>query len=373
MVTTPLKIVIAGPHGSSGGLEIHTSELERFLVSQGHHVLRVNVINHNKLSHFPRDQIFITNSPGFRGKLNKSIDWFLASLACRKFAPDLLVSTAIGFGYTLLARLVGSRVFRIIQVVTDDYPSNDAGMLRLVHAHNAVAAQTALLKTQFMLKISPNVPAHVLPCFHQIDSSIYQFKPNVTPLSQPRLAYFGRLVGNKGIPFLLDAWSRLDILPLPSLDIWGSGELKAELDNIIRKSPLLSSCVTLKGPYPNGLEYVNILSSYNGLVLPSQSTEGLPLVLLEAASVGLPILTTRVGGIPDFANSNPDVVMVEVGQDALRLGLKYFLNHIQRGTKFSRSRHISLFLSQYSRPAIESVWLRMLDNPSMFFSERTAL
>ena len=368
MIPPTLKIVIAGPHGSNGGLEVHSSELELFLVSLGHSVLRINVCNDNKTSFSSQaGRLFISNPPGYRGKLVKAVDWLSAYVVTRNFSPDLLISTAIGSGYKWLARFTGSRSFRIVQVVTDDYPVNDPDILSLFQAYDAVAAQTHILKEQVSAKIISTVPCQVLPCFHQIHTT--SGDANI-PNSHPdciKLAYFGRLAGNKGIPLLLHAWRRSDFPHHISLDIWGSGNMKKELENTILQSSSSFDNVKLKGPYPSGLKYIDILSDYHGLVLPSQSTEGLPLVLLEAASVGLPILTTSVGGIPDFARDNPDVLMIDQGLDALCIGLNKFVGYIREGTKFNRLRHQSLFLEQYSRHAIESVWSRMLQSPSQFF------
>jgi glycosyltransferase involved in cell wall biosynthesis len=368
MCALPLKIVIAGPLGSSGGLEVHTGELESFLVSQGHRVLRINIISQNSSNGNAYRHISISNVAGTKGKVYKVFDWLKACFLTRLFAPDLLISTAIGSGYKWLSLFAGSRTFRIVQIVTDDYPHNDAGMLSLVQAYDAVAAQTSILKDQVRAKISPTVSCRVLPCFHQIHpASRESILPQTLP-GEIRLAYFGRLAGNKGLSLLLDAWAQLNFSPLPKLDIWGSGNLLSNLEEKVRITSSLSSSVTLKGPYPCGPEYIKLLSSYQGLVLPSQSTEGLPLVLLEAASVGLPILTSTVGGIPDFANGNPDVIMVDIGLQSLAIGLNNFICFIHNGDKFDRSRHKSLFLRQYSRPAIESAWSRVLHSPSSFFS-----
>ena len=49
--------------------------------------------------------------------------------------------------------------------------------------------------------------------------------------------------------------------------------------------------------------------------MPSLS-EGLPVALLEAMARGLPIVVSRVGGVPEVATDGVDAVLVEPGNSA---------------------------------------------------------
>lgn len=349
-----MKIIVAGPSGQKGGLEIHTTELVRFMRDEHHKTLFIKIPNQSTRG-------------GALAKIRKALHWITAFSKARFFQPDLLISTAPGSGYRTLAGLLSGNCFRVFQVVTEDYPAHDQFMLSMLMAHDAVAAQTAILKEQVHNKLSSTIPCQVLPCFHQLERS-YQPIPCASPSlsSGIRLAYFGRIAGNKGLINLLAAWQQLDGSIPCTLAIWGSGPLKPELHDLILASPHLQRTVSMHGSYPSGDDYTRLLSSYDGLVLPSQATEGLPLVLLEAASIGLPILTTSIGGIPDFALGNADVMLVNVGTEPLRSGLDKFISKIHAG-HFNRSRHQDLFLEKYSISVIEQKWREMLANPRTFF------
>jgi len=63
------------------------------------------------------------------------------------------------------------------------------------------------------------------------------------------------------------------------------------------------------------------------LVLPSLVGEGLPNVILEAMSVGLPVVSTTISGIPDIIKDGRTGFLVEPGDsDSLAKAINKILN-----------------------------------------------
>jgi glycosyltransferase involved in cell wall biosynthesis len=69
-----------------------------------------------------------------------------------------------------------------------------------------------------------------------------------------------------------------------------------------------------------------VLSGCHGLVMPSRRldggrTEGAPVALLEALALGLPVVATSVGGIPEVLEGRRGAWLVEPEPGALRQGV----------------------------------------------------
>ena len=63
----------------------------------------------------------------------------------------------------------------------------------------------------------------------------------------------------------------------------------------------------------SGGEVAHLLQAMDIFVLPSLR-EALPIALLEAMSVGLPVIATRVGGIPEVVDDGRNGLLVAPGE-----------------------------------------------------------
>ncbi len=85
----------------------------------------------------------------------------------------------------------------------------------------------------------------------------------------------------------------------------GQGPLEAEVEALHRELGL-EGTVILTGYRPDA---VRLMAGCDIFVLGSK-WEGLPVALMEASALGLPIIATRVGGIPDAFHDGVDAVLV---------------------------------------------------------------
>jgi L-malate glycosyltransferase len=91
----------------------------------------------------------------------------------------------------------------------------------------------------------------------------------------------------------------------------GQGPLQDEVERLFEELDLGSSAV-LTGFRPDA---VRLLSACDVFVLGSK-WEGLPVALMEAMALGLPIVATAVGGIPNAIEHDVDGLLVDSGDPA---------------------------------------------------------
>lgn len=126
-------------------------------------------------------------------------------------------------------------------------------------------------------------------------------------------AAVGRMVPVKGFDMLLQAWSALQSNAELELILAGDG---AELELLKKLSEDLSlSNVRFLG-YQHDIR--KVFAACDALVISSHH-EGIPLTLLEAMALEIPVVATEVGGIVEVATDDEDALLVAPGNPE-RLG-----------------------------------------------------
>lgn len=129
-----------------------------------------------------------------------------------------------------------------------------------------------------------------------------------------QFVFAGRLDKLKGIDILLKAWKQMGA-KAPKLIVCGTGPMEKWCKEFAKSNKLN---VEFKGFVPNA-EVLKIVANSKALVLPTQWYEGFPMSIVEAFSVGTPMICSDLGnagsivddginGIKFQYNSSKDIV-----------------------------------------------------------------
>jgi len=118
----------------------------------------------------------------------------------------------------------------------------------------------------------------------------------VQPLETYNLLCIGTVSERKGQDLLVEALGKMPMMLRNRLKLYlvGDGPLLSKLKKNITRYQLEN--VFIEGARNNVNEYIREADLF---ILPSRD-EGMPIAILEAMRAGLPVVSTKVGGIPDM-------------------------------------------------------------------------
>lgn len=123
-----------------------------------------------------------------------------------------------------------------------------------------------------------------------------------------KLLFVGQIVAWKGIEFLLEVLLQLAPAYEFKLTVVGDGKLLEHLQQKYTDAPWVS--FTGKVP-PNKI--ADIMSEHDVLVVPSLWFENSPLVVHQAIQMGIPILASSTGGLPELVMDQQNGRLLNTG------------------------------------------------------------
>lgn len=185
---------------------------------------------------------------------------------------------------------------------------------------------------QKALKIGCN-PDRIVVHGSGIDCRQFAFKPRYFPADGiVRIATTGRLVEKKGIEYCIRAIAKLaPTHPNIEFNIIGDGPLKADFEKLIAELDV-SNLVKLLG-WKQHQEIAEILDNCHLFLAPSvtaaDGNQDAPVnTLKEAMAMGLPVISTYHGGIPELVEDGVNGFLVpERDVDAIAQKLAYLIEH----------------------------------------------
>lgn len=204
---------------------------------------------------------------------------------------------------------------KIINILKARFAMNRANVILPVSKNLGMAIQSYGIKNRY--EVIPNV----------VDTKIFYPLSPAKGNSKKNILFVGLLNSIKGIPFLLKALAqvrekRQDLF----LDIVGEGPYRQEYEKL--SSGLgLNPMLQFHG-LKNKEEIARFMRNANFFILPSL-WENLPCVLIEAMASGLPIIASKVGGIPEIVNKDIGILVSPKDTDKLAEAINYMLDHYQ--------------------------------------------
>ncbi len=158
------------------------------------------------------------------------------------------------------------------------------------------------------------------------------------PAEGPIVGWVGRLSREKGPDVLLRAVTLIG-RPQVHVSFLGDGPARVALEaqerEMVADESLDFDRVRFHGIVP---EAGRLLKAFDVLVLSSR-TEGTPMILFEAMDAGVPVVTTRVGGVPDVVTEQEAILVPSEDPDALARGIRQVLDNFSHaGQRAQRAR-----------------------------------
>jgi len=154
--------------------------------------------------------------------------------------------------------------------------------------------------------------------------------------------YVGRLSKEKGVEVLLKAWKSIQGF---QLKIMGDGPLLDDLKSTVDREKIEN--VEFLG-FVSSSEYLRYMQGASFVVIPSVCYENFPCVVSEALACGIPILASRLGGMPEIIKDQEAGVLFKAGDiDDLAEKIKSIIHSKEFLAKI-RSNVLNVYEEKYS-------------------------
>lgn len=176
-----------------------------------------------------------------------------------------------------------------------------------------------------------------------------------SPLDSKVAISVGRIQFQKGFDTLVEVFKRVHMKhPDWTVNIYGDGNLRSELEQHISKAGL-NGVINLMGHSSEIYKKLREASFY----IMSSRFEGFPMVLIEAQSQGLPIVSFDCpNGPSDIITNGENGILVEnQNKDALYEGICYMIEHPEERKAMGKKALENV--NQYSTLVICNMWYKL--------------
>jgi glycosyltransferase involved in cell wall biosynthesis len=312
-----------------GGPASHGPDLARFLVERGHSVRVVTMADGPPterpcpIETVSRDLPFPLRYPLVAAKAARAAAKADLVYATATYAAAAAASLAVR--RPLVAKLVSDPAYERARrwglfggTLEEFQDAAGAGLRALKEGRTAALrrAVTVVVPSEYLARIAlgwgldPDRVVHVSNPAPDLEP-----RGAATAPERPTFVFAGRLTRQKALGNALEAVSRV---PDACLVVVGDGPDREELE---RLAAPLDGRVEFRGAVPRA-EALELLAGATAAVL-SSDWENLPHAAVEALALGVPVVATAVGGVPEVVRDGENGLLVPAGDvEALAAALR---------------------------------------------------
>lgn len=298
------------------GTEIATWNIAKHLATRGHEVHVITSLDKGLAKETIENGFYISRIGFPRVRfIGIILFWLQALLALRKISPDIVHAQSIPMG--LCALLVK-------KILKKPYIVYSRGELYLSWTFKTLVSKLVLRSADVVIALTNDMrrkiskiyggDVYIIPNgielerFANLSKQNSRDKLNIAE-DDKVVIFVGRFRPEKDVTCLIKAMEiMVERNPKMKLFVIGEGEEEEQLKELTKKLNL-DWHVNFVGQvaYRKVPEY---MAAADVFVLPSLS-EGFPLVMPEAMACGLPIVATKVGGVPEIITDGENGLLVE--------------------------------------------------------------
>src|SRR3989344_3214046 len=258
--------------------------------------------------------VYTIRRVGFGGKIDKWLYPILAPLVTLWLHPKIV--HAVMESYAGIALVIFSRLNKKVKTILT-LQSGDLDMPEKVKKIPVWLWQKIHQMPNLVIGISSALEARAkrlgaaktLVIYNGVDFKRLEEIKKEQP-EQPTISVVARLSKEKGLDYLIKSLPLIaKKIPDIRLVMVGDGDMRSELIWLVKQEKL-ESRVRFLGSLPNDQAMRQVAKS-SVFVLPSLG-EGLGIVILEAQALGVPVVATNIGGIPDCVKDGATGILVQI-------------------------------------------------------------
>ena len=368
-----------------GGGETYTRELKKYLINKGHTVKIFSSNNNPNFEHFSDYEFNEINIKPISSILSlfNPISYLKLKNVLKEYKPEIVHIQAIDNQVTssILLPLKNENTLMTFHSASI-FPIGSnlyTGKMNKKYFDKYLYEKIKYRITSFLLHkyvkqfIVPSLyfknvfenekfnPISVIHLGIKIDKKI------VKDFDNKSILYIGRLEEEKGVIYLIKAMRAIvNKIPDCRLTIIGDGQCKGLLLNSIHKFKLENNII-IKQKIPH-FEVNRFYKKSSLLIIPSVVNESFGLVGLEAMSAGIPVIASRVGGIPEWLVDGKTGYLVKpANSKQIAKKVIYLLSNkelIKRMGENARKRAKQFSIEKHVKE-IENVYMRVIEKTKL--------